>query len=920
MDCAYAQARFEPGNDKLIALPQVVLVSTSTDLVVRPSHSWCLPLTARQGGVLSHTSFLRNASAVLASIRGFAAAIVLLLPLSALRAQTVGPIYPPPSTNIAVPSPTAETVTFSTTDTGGTGLIGQAGGVTWTFSGIGVATAAKTWWGPGPVYPDSSPSSYIFEYNNTPFTFSSNTANAAVYTTPPWPYACIDGSGSVTVYQRFTMTYGSSSSIALDTVTTAGVSDTANRVGVLLRVTPGMNFHVNMLFEASFDGTSWAPGITFFNNPCFNHPVSGFPSNFQGGFYYNNSAPTLGAVANQTVYLPSTGSATPIGPLTFTIADDGDPNQVTFASIASSNQAAVATTSISVVNNGNGTGSISFTALAQTYGTQGTTQITFSGVDGLSAKSAADTFSVLIDQPPILDTNAPLTIGQGASGPIMQTLLHATDPDTTNPAIFHVQGQPHNGTLNLSGAANPTSFTQSDVNNNSVTYTNNNSCQTSDNFQFQVFDSNGGFANDPSQGPGPTTYNFGINVSSTQTAPTAQSASLQTGLGASVSSSVNATSTDCGPPAITYQFNPPGHGNLSGTNSATGAFTYTPNLGFSGIDTFTFTGTTYASKVSAPATVSISVVNQPPTAQSATAVTHINMPVSGNLVATDPDLPPQTLKYAITTQPSKGQAILSNPNTGAFSYVPNADFAGNDSFAFAANDGSLTSNPATVTVQVRQYPKAGDVVVSNQGNPPSIVLFDPASNQQSILSDAPQLNSPFGVVAKSNGNVLIADGGPGGTNPGFMLSIDPVSGAASSFGSVALSTSPIGLALETSGSVLVGDTGNRVIERLDGTTGAQVGASISLGTGTAPTGIAVAGDGTLWVVDAEVFAGGATNNLYHVNANGCARPRKSADIGRRRRADGSSRGALRAQVVYDDRVDERLGFPDVTAGGGHGHR
>ena len=57
----------------------------------------------------------------------------------------------------------------------------------------------------------------------------------------------------------------------------------------------------------------------------------------------------------------------------------------------------------------------------------------------------------------------------------------------------------------------------------------------------------------------------------------------------------------------------PTHGTLSGFNPATGEVTYTPATDYAGPDSFTFTvndGTTE----SAPATVSITVENQAPTA------------------------------------------------------------------------------------------------------------------------------------------------------------------------------------------------------------------------------------------------------------------------------------------------------------------
>jgi uncharacterized repeat protein (TIGR01451 family) len=797
--------------------------------------------------------------------RKAAAAAVLFLPIVAFATvAAVGPVYPPPTVN-------AQSVTFTTSDPGGNGNIGRAGGVTQTFSGIGVATAAKTWWGPGPVYPDSSPSSYIFEYNPTPFTFSSvdGVNHKVVYSTAPWSYLCVDGTGSRPVYQRFTMTYSSASTIVLDSAVTAGISDPNGRVGYVIRVTPGMAFTVNMLFEASVNGSSWMPGIDFFSTPCFAHP---FQTNFEGGFYYSNSAPVIGSVANQTVYILSGGTAKAIGPLNFTIGDDGDPNKVTFTNILSSDTSVVQNADISVVNNANGTGSVSFTAQPPPAAGQGHTTISYDAVDGLGAQTPGS-FDVLVDQPPVFDNGQTLNVGQGLGGTITNSLLHAYDPDNSDPATvtFNVQGQPHDGTLYLNGSAGPGTFTQADIDNNLVTYTQDNSCQTSDDFQFLISDSDGGYANDPNVNPdgSPTSYSFHINVNLTQSPPSAQGASLQTGLGQAVSSNVQATSTDCGPPTIAYALGTgPLHGNLTGPDASTGAFTYTPNLGFSGPDSFTFTASAYSgAEVSAPATISFTVQDQAPTAQPGKLVTHVNTAVNGNLVATDPDLPAQTLKYAVAAGPANGLVNVSNATTGAFTYVPNAGFAGNDSFTFTANDGSLTSTPGNVTVQVRQYPKGGDILVTNQGNPASIVLFDPVSAQQSILSDDAMVKQPYGIVVQSNGNILTTDGGPNG-GPGYLLSIDPNSGAAAQFGTTNLPTS-IGLALEASGDALVGLTTAGVIGRFD-TSGNLTGPPIPLGGAAkpAPTGIAVAADGTLWVNDAEVFAGGTTNNLYHMNADG----------------------------------------------------
>src|SRR5207245_1961884 len=43
---------------------------------------------------------------------------------------------------------------------------------------------------------------------------------------------------------------------------------------------------------------------------------------------------------------------------------------------------------------------------------------------------------------------------------------------------------------------------------------------------------------------------------------------------------------------------------------------------------------------------------------------------------------------------------ITNPNTGAYTYTPAANYNGSDSFTFKASDGSLFSNVATVSITV----------------------------------------------------------------------------------------------------------------------------------------------------------------------------------------------------------------------------
>src|SRR5262249_17776445 len=95
----------------------------------------------------------------------------------------------------------------------------------------------------------------------------------------------------------------------------------------------------------------------------------------------------------------------------------------------------------------------------------------------------------------------------------------------------------------------------------------------------------------------------------------------------------------------------------------------------------------------------VALINAAPVAQPGSGSTDEDGSVSGNLHGSDAD--GDALTYSILTGPSHGTLTLSNPATGAFTYVPNADFHGTDTFTFGVSDGEFQSGPATVTLNVR---------------------------------------------------------------------------------------------------------------------------------------------------------------------------------------------------------------------------
>src|SRR5256712_419724 len=68
------------------------------------------------------------------------------------------------------------------------------------------------------------------------------------------------------------------------------------------------------------------------------------------------------------------------------------------------------------------------------------------------------------------------------------------------------------------------------------------------------------------------------------------------------------------------------------------------------------------------------------------------------LVASDVDA--DSLTYSIVANGAKGTATITNATTGAFTYTPHANANGADTITFKANDGSVDSNTATVTITI----------------------------------------------------------------------------------------------------------------------------------------------------------------------------------------------------------------------------
>lgn len=62
----------------------------------------------------------------------------------------------------------------------------------------------------------------------------------------------------------------------------------------------------------------------------------------------------------------------------------------------------------------------------------------------------------------------------------------------------------------------------------------------------------------------------------------------------------------------------------------------------------------------------------------------------------------ETVSYAITIQPSHGTIVQSGDDGSQFTYTPETDYHGEDSFSFRLESGDKYSNSATVTITIEQ--------------------------------------------------------------------------------------------------------------------------------------------------------------------------------------------------------------------------
>ncbi|MBN2165825.1 MAG: tandem-95 repeat protein [Marinilabiliaceae bacterium] len=201
----------------------------------------------------------------------------------------------------------------------------------------------------------------------------------------------------------------------------------------------------------------------------------------------------------------------------------------------------------------------------------------------------------------------------------------------------------------------------------------------------------------------------------------------------------------------------PSNGSVS-INHTNAIITYTPNGGYSGIDSFTYI---ICDNLNAcgNGTIKVNISNETPVLINDTAETNEDTPVKIDVLHNDTDLQNNINKatLTITTQPLHGKAeVLTTENV--ILYTPDLNYNGNDKFSYSVCDETSYCDEAQVSIQINPIndkPNAiNDNIFTGENTSINITVLNNDNDSNDALGgiDASSLNI---VTFPQNGSVII---------------------------------------------------------------------------------------------------------------------------------------------------------------------
>ncbi|OEH68093.1 MAG: hypothetical protein BAX61_04635 [Psychrobacter sp. B29-1] len=417
------------------------------------------------------------------------------------------------------------------------------------------------------------------------------------------------------------------------------------------------------------DGSySYTPDTDFNGEDSFTYTID----DGQGGMTTQTATITVAAVNDAPVAEDSSISTdedtVAKGQL---VATDIDGDDLTFALDTDANNGTVvvnADGSYSYTPNDNFNGSDSFTYTI----TDGTETIT---------QTATITVASVNDLPVSKNSNIEATEDTVATG----QLEAATDADSDN-LTYAIKDNAANGTVIVNADG-------------SYSYTPDTDFNGEDSFTYTIDDGQGGMI----------TQTATITVAAVNDAPVAEDSSISTDEDTVAKGQLVATDVDGD--NLTFALDS-GASNGTAIVNASGSYSYTPNANFNGSDSFTYTITDGTETITQTATITVASVNDLPVSTDSSSSTNEDAEATGTL-ATATDADGDELTYALKDTAVNGTVIVNAD--GSYSYTPNANFNGSDSFIYSIDDGQggVITQTATIDVApINDAPVAEDSVIA----------------------------------------------------------------------------------------------------------------------------------------------------------------------------------------------------------------
>jgi len=338
---------------------------------------------------------------------------------------------------------------------------------------------------------------------------------------------------------------------------------------------------------------------------------------------------------------------------------DGDPLAITLLGDVSHGTLAV----------NSATGAFIYTPDSSFVGTE-TFQYQLS--DGVATTAPVTvTFTVTNQTPTATDDSKSVVHDRPVS---INVLANDSDPDAGETLTVTIGTQPAHGTVEvLAGGV--------------VRYTPNTGYVGSDSFTYRVSDGQAESSE--------ATVSIAVTNAPPVAAPNLYTIGHDRTLTVSAAQGVLANDSDAnGDPLTATSVSQPTNGVL--TLQPNGAFTYTPNALWVGVDTFEYRVSDGAE--SRTATVTINVVNQAPIAGNDSATIYTNQFASIPILQNDADPDGDLLVPILASPPLHGYVAYQGTS---LIYTPYTGFTGTEVLAYSVTDGIATSAPATVTISVQ---------------------------------------------------------------------------------------------------------------------------------------------------------------------------------------------------------------------------